>query len=53
MRNLAEFSGGSAIRYFTLTRRKNEVGAPAGETVVVGGMHKVTDGSSVSCREAK
>ena len=28
-------------------------GLKAGETVIVGGMHKVTDGSLVSCREAK
>ena len=28
-------------------------GLKAGETVIVGGMHKVTDGSPVSCREAK
>ncbi len=28
-------------------------GVKAGETVIVGGMHKVADGSPVSCREAK
>ncbi len=28
-------------------------GLKAGETVIVGGMHNVTDGSAVSCREAK
>ena len=28
-------------------------GLKAGETVIVGGMHKATDGSPVSCREAK
>lgn len=33
MRNLAEFSGGSAARYFTPTRRKNEDGAPSGVTI--------------------
>ena len=35
MRNLAEFSGGSAIRYFTVTRRKNAGGAPSGMTVAL------------------
>ena len=39
MRNLAEFSGGSAIRYFTLTRKKNEGGAPSGATLTFIGVH--------------
>ena len=51
-------SGKAALRGIEVDARLPErvfvkSGIKAGETVVVGGMHKVTDGSPVSCKEAK